>query len=192
MGPERPDVTSGYSRFARTYLETNYDLLANFKKDITSKLNFNGILGTNFRRTKDDRIFEGTAGGLSVPDVYALSNSVDPLQIPVESYRRIGLNGYFGSISLGYNNMLYLDATYRSDQSSTLPKGNWTYTYPSISGSFLFSEILKQNWLQLGKLRLNYAEVGNDAPWASVTDTYTPIAPLNGCRWLLSEQQKII
>lgn len=180
MGPERPDVTSGYSRFARTYLETNYDLLANFKKDITSKLNFNGILGTNFRRTKDDRIFEGTAGGLSVPDVYALSNSVDPLQIPVESYRRIGLNGYFGSISLGYNNMLYLDATYRIDQSSTLPKGNWTYTYPSISGSFLFSEILKQNWLQLGKLRLNYAEVGNDAPWASVTDTYTPIAPLNG------------
>lgn len=180
LGPSRPDVTSGYSRFNRTYLETNYDLLANFKKDITSKLNFNGILGTNFRRTKDDRIFEGTAGGLSVPDVYALSNSVDPLQIPTESYRRIGLNGYFGSISLGYNNMLYLDATYRLDQSSTLPKGNWTYTYPSVSGSFLFSELLQQNWLQLGKLRLNYAEVGNDAPWASVTDTYSPVAPLNG------------
>lgn len=180
MGPSRLDMTSGYSRFSRTYLETNYDLMANFKKDITSKLNFNGILGTNFRRTQDDRIFEATAGGLSVPDVYALSNSVDPMQIPIESYRRIGLNGYFGSVSFGYDNMLYLDATYRLDQSSTLPKDNWTYTYPSISGSFLFSEVLQQNWLQLGKLRLNYAEVGNDAPWASINDTYSPVAPLNG------------
>jgi TonB-linked SusC/RagA family outer membrane protein len=190
MGPGRKDVTSGYSRFARTYLESNYDLMATFKKDITSKLNFNGLIGTNFRRTKEDRIFESTAGGLSVPDVYALSNSIDPLPTPEESYRRTGLNGYFGSISLGYNNMLYLDATYRIDQSSTLPKDSWTYTYPSVSGSFLFSELLKQNWLQLGKLRLNYAEVGNDAPWASVLDTYRPIAPLNGAPMVTVAERK--
>jgi TonB-linked SusC/RagA family outer membrane protein len=180
LGPGRNEATSGYSRYARTYMETNMDLMATFKKDITPKLNFNGILGTNFRRTKMDRIFESTAGGLSVPEVYALSNSVDPMPTPEESYQRTGLNGYFGSVSLGYNSMLYLDATYRIDQSSTLPKGNWTYTYPSISGSFLFSQLIKANWLQLGKLRLNYAEVGNDAPWASILDTYNPIAPLNG------------
>ena len=180
LGPGRNDCTSGYSRYTRTYMETNMDLMATFKKDITPTLNFNGILGTNIRRTKMDRIFESTRSGLSLPDIYALSNSVDPMPTPEESYQRTGLNGYFGSVSLGYNNMLYLDATYRLDQSSTLPKDNWTYTYPSISGSFLFSQLIKANWLQLGKLRLNYAEVGNDAPWASITDTYIPIAPLNG------------
>jgi len=180
FGPGRKDATSGYSRFTRTYLETNVDFMATFKKDITPNLNFNGLLGANFRRNKLDRVFESTATALSIPEIYALSNSVDPLPTPEESYQRIGLNGYFGSISLGYNNMLYLDATYRLDQSSTLPKDSWTYTYPSVSGSFLFSQLIEANWLQLGKLRLNYAEVGNDAPWASVSDTYIPIAALNG------------
>ena len=127
-----------------------------------------------------DQVFESTNNGLSVPDVYALSNSVDPMAPPEELLSRIGLNGYFGSVSLGYNNMLYLDGTYRVDQSSTLPKNNWTYQYPSISGSFLFSELIKETLAALGKLRLNYAEVGNDAPFASVLDTYVPVAPWTG------------
>ena len=180
FGVGRPTVTSGYSRLTRNYLETNADFMATFKKDITSNLNINGLLGSNVRRQKIDQVFESTNNGLSVPDVYALSNSVDPMAPPEELLSKIGLNGYFASVSLGYHNMLYLDGTYRVDQSSTLPKNSWTYQYPSVSGSFLFSELVKQNWLSLGKLRLNYAEVGNDAPFASVLDTYVPVAPFTG------------
>jgi TonB-linked SusC/RagA family outer membrane protein len=180
FGVGRPTVTSGYSRLTRMYTETNGDLMATFKKDITPKFNINGLLGSNIRRQKIDQVFESTNNGLSVPDVYALSNSVDPMAPPEELLSRIGLNGYFASVSLGYSNMFFLDGTYRVDQSSTLPKNNWTYQYPSISGSFLFSELLKKDWLTLGKLRLNYAEVGNDAPFASVKDTYVPVAPFTG------------
>jgi TonB-linked SusC/RagA family outer membrane protein len=180
LGVGRPDVTSGYSRLERSFLETNVDFMATFKKDITESLNINGLLGTNIRRQKIDRVFTSTNNGLSVPDVYALSNSVDPMAPPEELLSQIGLNGYFASVSLGYNNMLYLDGTYRIDQSSTLPKTAWTYQYPSISGSFLFSELVNASWLQLGKLRLNYAAVGNDAPFASVLDTYVPVAPFTG------------
>lgn len=180
FGVGRPTVSSGYSRLTKSYLETNTDFMATFKKDITPDFNINGLIGTNFRRHRVDQVFESTNDGLSVPDLYALSNSVDPMAPPEELLARIGLNGYFGSISLGFHNMLYLDATYRVDQSSTLPKNSWTYQYPSISGSFLFSELIKQDWLQLGKLRLNYAEVGNDAPFASVKDTYVPVAPFSG------------
>lgn len=180
FGVGRPTVSSGYSRLTRTYLETNADFMATFKKNISPKFNINGLLGSNIRRHKIDQVFESTNNGLSVPDVYALSNSVDPMSPPEELVSRIGLNGYFGSVSLGYNNMLFLDGTYRIDQSSTLPRNSWTYQYPSISGSFLFSELLKRSWLSLGKLRLNYAEVGNDAPFASVKDTYVPIAPFTG------------
>jgi TonB-linked SusC/RagA family outer membrane protein len=180
MGPTLDEATSGYSRYTRNFIEINYDLMATFKKDITENLNFNGLLGANFRRQQADRIYEGTAGGLSVPEVYALSNSVNPMQTPSERYSQIGLNGYYGSVSLGYMNLIYLDATYRLDQSSTLPKDNWTYGYPSVSASFLFSELIKADWFDLGKLRVNYAEVGNDAPWASTSDVYVPIAPFNG------------
>ena len=175
-----PTVTSGYSRLTKTYLEANTDFMATFKKDITPEFNINGLLGANFRRHKVDQVFESTNNGLSVPGVYALSNSVDPMAPPEELFEKIGQNGYYGSASLGYNNMLYLDGTYRIDQSSTLPKNSWTYQYPSISGSFLFSELIKQKWLSLGKVRLNYAEVGNDAPFASVLDTYVPVAPFTG------------
>ena len=50
--------------------------------------------------------------------------------------------------------------------------------------AFLFSELLERDWLSLGKVRLNYAEVGNDAPFASVLDTYVPVAPFTEIRWL--------
>ena len=122
MGVGRPDVTSGYSRFTKSFIETNADIMASFKGDLTSTININGLLGTNIRRQKIDQVFESTNNGLSVPGVYALSNSVDPMAPPEELLARIGLNGYFGSVSLGFNNMFYLDGTYRVDQSSTLPK----------------------------------------------------------------------
>jgi len=180
FGVTRPEVTSGYSRYTKDFLETNIDFMANFKKDITENLNLSGILGSNFRRQESDRVFESTNGGLSIPEVYALSNSVSQMLPPEELFSKLGSNGYFGSLSLGFKNTFYLDATYRVDQSSTLPKNSWTYAYPSISGSFLFSELVKADWLQLGKLRLNYAEVGSDAPFASVLDTYVQITPFNG------------
>lgn len=180
FGVGRPTVTSGYSRLTRNYLETNLDVMATFKKDLTPKFNINGLLGTNVRRHRIDQVFASTNNGLSLPDVFALSNSADPMAPPEEALSRLGVNGYYGSVSLGYDGMLYLDATYRIDQSSTLPKDSWTYQYPSISGSFLFSQLIGENWLSLGKLRLNYAEVGNDAPFASITDTYNQLAPFSG------------
>ena len=180
LGVGRPDVTSGYSRFSRNYLETNFDFIATFNRDLSDVFNINALIGTSIRRQRIDQVFTSTNNGLSVPEVYALSNSVDPLAPPEERLSRIGLNGYFASLSLGFMDMLYLDATYRIDQSSTLPKDNWTYHYPSISGSFLFSELIDDDWLELGKLRLNYAEVGSDAPFATVLDTYVPIAPFAG------------
>lgn len=180
LGVGRPDVTSGYSRLTRNYLETNIDFMANFSRDLSEFFNINAFIGTNIRRQRIDQVFSSTNNGLSVPDVYALSNSVDPMAPPEETAPRIGINGYFASLSLGFMDTFYLDATYRIDQSSTLPKDNWTYYYPSISGSFLFSELIDSDWLELGKFRLNYAEVGNDAPFASVLDTYVPLAPFSG------------
>jgi TonB-linked SusC/RagA family outer membrane protein len=180
FGVGRPDVTSGYSRLNRSFMETNIDLMANFNKNITDKLNLTGLLGMNIRKTKIDQVYASTNGGLSVPDVYALSNSASPMLPPDERYSIVQVNGFFAQASLGYDNLLFLDGAIRRDQSSTLPLDNNTYYYPSISGSFLFSNLVQNDWLSLGKLRLNYAEVGNSAPWASVKDTYVQNSPFNG------------
>ncbi|MDP4238015.1 MAG: SusC/RagA family TonB-linked outer membrane protein [Bacteroidota bacterium] len=180
FGVGRANVTSGYSRFTRAFTETNIDFMLNYHKTITDKLDLTGILGTNMRRTKTESVYASTNNGLSVPGIYALSNSVDAMLPPVESLTQVGVNGIYGSVSLGFDNIYFLDATIRRDQSSTLPEKNNSYFYPSVTGSYIFSNVLSADWLSLGKLRLNYAEVGSSAPALSIKDTYTQNATFSG------------
>jgi hypothetical protein len=177
LGVDRPDVTSGYSRYTKSFTEANFDFMAKFNKDLTENINLNGLIGTNIRRLTDDRVFASTNGGLSVPEVYALGVSASPMLPPEENFEEVGVNGFFGSVSLAFRNLVFIDATYRLDQSSTLPSDSRTYTYPSISGSFLFSELVTADWLSYGKLRLNYAEVGNGGQWGYLLDVYKPASP---------------
>ena len=172
FGISRSEVKSGYSRMNRNFTETNIDLMANFNKHITEDLNFTGLLGLNIRRTDIGSIFASTNGGLVVPELYSISNSINPVLSPVEHADKVGVDGLFASVSFGWRNMLYLDATIRRDHSSTLPVDNSVYFYPSVAFSFIFSELVDADWMQFGKLRLNYAEVGSDAPFASLYDTY--------------------
>ncbi|GEO02724.1 SusC/RagA family TonB-linked outer membrane protein [Adhaeribacter aerolatus] len=165
--------TPFYSRYNRTSRETNYDLIANFNKNITEDFTFRGLVGSNFRRHMINSIFAQTSGGLVVPRIYSLSNSINPLNPPIENDQRYGVDGYFASATFGFKEMVFLDITGRRDKSSTLPKGNNVYYYPSIAGNFVFSELFKDTpWLSYGKARLNYAEVGNDAPVYSVFNVY--------------------
>lgn len=175
FGVGRPDVTSGYSRFDKTFIETNMDVMLNYNRNLTEKLNLKANLGSNFMRNKLDQVFASTDGGLIVPGLYALSNSNNQMQAPEERMNEVGVNGYFGGASLGYDEIVYFDVTYRYDQSSTLPKEEWGYSYYGISSGFIFSNLMKSanNWLSFGKLRLSYATVGNYAPWGSLKDTYT-------------------
>jgi TonB-linked SusC/RagA family outer membrane protein len=177
LGVDRPDVTSGYSRFSQSFIETNFDLMANFDKDLTENINMTALLGTNIRRLTDDRVFESTNGGLSVAEVYSLGVSANPMLPPEEDFEEVGVNGFFGGVSLAFYGFAFLDATYRIDQSSTLPSDNRTYGYPSVSGSLLFSELFQSSWLSYGKLRINYAEVGNGGQWGYLKDVYIPASP---------------
>ena len=82
----------------------------------------------------------------------------------------------YGSVSTGYKNYLYVDVTGRNDWSSTLPSGNNSYFYPSVGGSFVFTDAIKQlkgNILSFGKLRASYAIVGNDVSPTSYCQLYS-------------------
>jgi TonB-linked SusC/RagA family outer membrane protein len=179
FGVGKPMVPSGYSRFDQSFKEINMDLMANFNKNLSENINLTALLGTNIRRLTDDRVYASTNDGLRIADVYALNVSLSPMLPPEEEYMQIGTNGYFGGVSLSFYNLIFLDATYRMDQTSTLPADNRTCFYPSVSGSFLFSELIDARWLQYGKVRLNYAEVGNGGQWGYMRDVYTASFPFN-------------
>lgn len=174
-------TTSSYSRFNRSYRETNYDLLLNFNKDLSGDFNLKGLLGTNIRRQHTSSIRATTNGGLIVPKVYALSNSLNTPNAPIEFDGIREVDGVFAGATLAWRDMVTLDATIRRDASSTLPKDSNVYYYPSVSGGFVFSKLLPDvSWLSYGKLRANYAQVGNDAPIYSVYDVYAVVPPFGG------------
>jgi TonB-linked SusC/RagA family outer membrane protein len=169
--------TSSYTRFDRTFNELNYDLMANVNKSLTKDLNFNALLGTNMRRSNSNSSLAATSGGMIVPGLYAISNSKGSIA-PVETYQPIAVDGYFGGLTLSYQDYLSLDATFRRDRASTLPVNNNAYNYYAVSGSWLFSHHLTNvPWLSSGKIRVNYATVGNMAPWGVVKDVYDQPTP---------------
>ncbi|RAV30837.1 SusC/RagA family TonB-linked outer membrane protein [Sinomicrobium soli] len=168
---------SEYQRYNGNYTELNYDLLLNFRKDFSEKFNFNGTLGATKRTLSQDYITAQTNGGLVIPRLYSLSNSVNLLEPPLEERSELVADGYFTSLSFGYNDLLFLDLTGRIDKSSTLPTDDNTYFYPSASTAFVFSNLIDSEWLTFGKFRANYAEVGNYAPPLSVYTVFD--APTN-------------
>ncbi len=173
---------SEYMRYNKDYSEMNYDLLfgANKYFGADNIFNFSGNLGANIRRNSFSDIRSTTNGGLVVPGIFSLSNSISSIEAPEEEAYKFGTNSVFARASIGYDNFLYLDLTGRQDVSSTLPVDNNTYFYPSASLSFVFSEFLSSDVFSFGKVRFNYAEVGNDALPLLINNTFDFVTPFNG------------
>ncbi|WP_313100744.1 SusC/RagA family TonB-linked outer membrane protein [Epilithonimonas sp.] len=180
FGASGNNVTSGYARQDITQTETNYDLYLNYKFNITDNINVSGIAGGNIRRNYYNSIYASTEGGLVVPGIYAVSNSVLSPLAPAETLWTTQTNSFYGTASFDFYRMFYLDATFRGDQSSTLPAGDNRYYYPSVTGSFIASELIKADWLSFWKLRANYAEVGGTAAAYQLINTYTSSGVFNG------------
>lgn len=177
FGINRLDETSGYQKYQRSFSEQSYDFWLTFKKDISESFNLTGLLGGTSVRTRVISTLNSTQGGLIVPDLFSLSNSVQTVPFPLESEINQGVNSYYGSASLGFKDFLFLDATARRDAFSSLPVGEnaiWSY---SASGSYVFTKHINQPWLSFGKIRGGYSESPLGTPNLSLVDTYVKNDP---------------
>lgn len=158
--------------------EMNYEILAQYNKAF-DKLSLNANLGGNLLTQRYNGIQGRTQGGLSVVNFYNLSASID--RPNVSNYlRRKEVRSAFAAVSLGYDNIYYLDATVRNDISSALPAGNNSYWYPSVSFSMVFSELLKWEPLSYGKVRLSFAKAGSDLDPYQIYESYILETPYKG------------
>ncbi|XHP74247.1 TonB-dependent receptor P26 [Arenibacter antarcticus] len=155
-----------YQESMRKFQENNYDALLRYEKDISESLSLTINAGANRRDFSSHKNGGITIGGLSVPTLFSLESSVDRPIIEDTTFKK-RVNSVYSSVSLGYKDLLYLDGSYRSDWSSTLPSENNSYQYPSFNGSFIFSELIDSGLLNYGKLRAGWSKVGND------TDPYS-------------------
>ena len=164
---------SKYKEISRQQYELNHEFLLMYNQ-IFGDYSISANVGANIMRNHYEYVYGLTQGGLAIPEYYNLANSLQAAK--AYNYKRVkGINSLFGDITLGWKNMLYLEATLRGDKSSSLPSSNNTYVYPSVTGSWLFSELLKNKapWLTYGKVRLGFAKVGNDTDPYQVLSTYT-------------------
>lgn len=153
--------------------ESNEDistqLLALISKDLTEDLTFGATLGLdNYRKRLNIRRTDGD--GLTIPGFFHVSNSAS--QADIELFDQKSLKAFLSQINFGYKNMLFANASFRNDWSSTLPANNNSFLSYSIGGSFIFSELTQEsNWFDYGKLRASWGVTGNDAP-TFATETY--------------------
>ncbi len=151
-----------YEILQNTYREMNYESNLMYKNRF-GDFTVDGMLGANIRTNYYSQLLENTTGGLSSSNYFDIRASIGRPSI-ARTYNKYQVNSQYARASFGYRDMVFIDATVRRDASSTLPANNNTYIYPSISGSFIFSELTKMAlpWLSYGKIRGNFAQVGSD------------------------------
>src|SRR5690606_9466054 len=153
--------SSGYWLYTRNYMQQTYDLIATYDWHISDNFGANILAGGTFTKSLAEDYEAFTVGGLAIPGLYTISNSVVPWA-PIEGEIHYEKSGLYAQASFDYNKTLFIESSIRRDQSSALPSDNNDYVYYSVGGSFVFSELINGSWLNFGKLRANYAEVGND------------------------------
>lgn len=162
----------GYFINKRNISEYNYEGRLHYDNKF-GEFSVNSLVGGNYRDSKADRLSGTTVGGLTIPNLYNLSNSVAPAQSSnFES--QLAVKSLFYYASLGYKDMLFLETTGRNDWYSNINDPGF---YPSVTGSFVFSEVLKADWLTFGKIRGGWSKIAQSSPEAFIRDTFTVVNP---------------
>lgn len=170
--PTTPGFESG--RLQNSFFNNrmlNAELMAIYT-DTWGDFDFTATAGANYYNV-NNKTTVNTGTDMGIREVVAM-NSFEEQSVEETAYNK-RIVSVFGSVNLGWRHMLYLDATVRGDKSSTLASGKNLYVYPSVSGSWVFSELITSNRkvLPYGKIRLSWAEVGSDTDPYQLALRYT-------------------
>ncbi|WP_304255916.1 SusC/RagA family TonB-linked outer membrane protein [Phocaeicola plebeius] len=140
----------------------NAEILALYNNNWGS-FDLNATLGGNIFKV-DNKTTVITGTDQQMDGVVSIINYAEQ-NVQPSTYKK-QINSLYASASLGYRSTYYLEGTIRGDRSSTLPSSNNTYIYPSVSGSIVFTNFIKnsniKNVFSFGKVRASWAKVGSD------------------------------
>ncbi|MES2331440.1 MAG: SusC/RagA family TonB-linked outer membrane protein [Bacteroidota bacterium] len=159
-----------YTDATLQYYNGTYNISEGLNKD----MNYEFIVGGNHkfgnfsldmffagnRRSTLNRSVNAGSSAFVTRGIYTIGNGSQFSQSA--GYTETQTNSLFGSAELGWKNLLYITGTGRRDWFSILNAAHNSYFYPSVSASFIFSELTKDKvkWLNYGKLRASWADVG--------------------------------
>lgn len=179
----KPKMTAVWNNgFYREEMLMNYEVNSDFllrykKKFLTDRFDVTAAFGGNNMVTRYHRNTV-QLGELDIEGVYNISNvpsGINPIPNNYRSHKVI--NSLYGFVTLGWDDLIYLDITGRNDWSSTLAPKNWSYFYPSVAASVLLDRLFDFSTslpaVSFAKLRLSWANVGNDTGPYSLDQYYS-------------------
>lgn len=175
----RSDVDGGMKNWTTGYLSTELMGYAQFDHK-WGKFSLNAMAGGSTYYRESERLTQEITSIL-IAGFKNISNSGEfPIARQIISRKKI--NSVFGSASFGWDSWLFFDITARNDWSSTLPAHNLSYFYPSVGGTFIFSDAFKINpaIISFGKIRASLAYAGADTNPYRTSQTFSYSGIYNG------------
>ncbi len=182
---ENKELGQGYANEGGYYeIQHNIDesktgkIVINMNKNINEDISTNVMLGGEIWEQEKSYTRVNTDGGLIVPGRFYLGNSKKTLQSAGGVSGTKQINSMYFLASVGYKEQVFLDITGRNDWSSSLVytdgTGSNSFFYPSVSASWLFDETFDMPaWMTFGKVRMSWAQVGNDTDPYSINQGYS-------------------
>ena len=168
-----------YSTGEKKFYENNFSFLFSAQKDnLIDKIGGNLTFGGNLMERKSTGL-DSSMGKLTVPDLFWITNGDMGNLSVTQTYNHKKINSLYGTLGLNYDGWVFLDATFRNDWSSSLSKENRSFFYPSISASWVISDMVNKiggqmpEWFTYAKTRVSFAQVGNDMDAYQLYNTYS-------------------
>ena len=167
-GSPTNNKNSRYSTSEKKFFENNFSfLISGHKDELFGKFGGNFSFGGNLMERKSTGL-DNAMGKLTAPDLFSLANGDKKDLSITETYIHKKINSLYGTLGINYNGWAFLDATFRNDWSSALNKENRSFFYPSVSLSWVISDMINNRgkgmpeWFTYAKARVSFAQVGND------------------------------
>jgi TonB-linked SusC/RagA family outer membrane protein len=155
-------ILSSFTNDNTKYTEHNFEIISTYRKTF-GNFSVDALAGGNYLMWKERDSSRASAGGLTTPDLFEITNSASAPTLSA-TYKDYKIVSGFARGTVGYRDFLFLDASYRLDVASNLPPQNNSFGYGSLGVSYVFSDQVKKFFpaLSYGKVRFASATAGDN------------------------------
>mgnify|MGYP000084751784 CR=1 FL=1 len=178
-------ISQNQDRFRQAIIESqeiNTELKVDYDRSLTEAFSLESFLAGRIRWETFEYDQKETTQGLAAPGLFNIENSVGRPNL-TQNLRQQQVNSLYGQATLGYNDFVFVSGSLRNDWASTLPEDDNGFLYPSIEGSFIFTDLTAfegQDILSFGKIRASWAKVGNSAQPFQLSPVFPVNTPFEG------------
>ncbi len=174
---------AAYQTGLTSSVSQNFNLLLSYSKKIRD-FQLNSNAGVVVTKSNYRSLAENTSGGLVIPGVYSLANSVNPIRNNgtnnFESISNYKSRAVFVRADLGFRNWAFIEGTFRRDYASAEPK-DFHIDTKSVGASIVFSDLIKNKGvLNYGKIRASWGQVLNSLDPYDLDIYYSQSSPVGG------------